>query len=161
MRARARPAQRGGEHATDGFDADGFDERASALADCVTDLRRLCEAADRQFVTDGPWATPTGVETRAYLAATQRDGDVDVPANMSTKPRFYALDADIVAGGRVELDVPGCTRTFPNILVESLATSMQVNLEVPTDAFATYFDAALRTAAPVLALAANSPYPPA
>jgi hypothetical protein len=142
------------------FDAGGVDEQTGALADCVGDLERLCEAADRRFVTDGLWAIPTAVGTRPYLAASERHGDRDVPANMSPKPRFYALDADIVADDPVELDVPGCTRTFPNILVESLATSMQVHLEVPTDAFATYFDAALRTAGPVLALAANSPFLP-
>jgi hypothetical protein len=139
---------------------DGFADQTTALADTLDELEAAFEAAGCRFVTDGLWAIPAVDGTTAYLTETDDAHDVDRPTNMSPMARYYALNADVTATGPIELDVPGCTRTFPNILLESLATSMQVHLEVPTDDFADYYNAALRTVGPVLALATNAPFLP-
>ena len=126
--------------------------------------RRAAAEHDRRIVLDAMWTIPPEEGTRAYLSAVEEADGYVLASNMHEAARYHAMDNDILAhaGGAVELDLPGVRESFPSILVESLATSIQPHLQVPdVDAFPAYFNAAVRTLAPVLALSTNSPFLPA
>ncbi|MFO8116312.1 MAG: hypothetical protein R6U01_13305 [Halorubrum sp.] len=142
------------------FDPEGVTRQADDLTDRVAAVREAFAAHDRRFITDGIWTIGPPEGAVSYLSATELKGELDVPTNLSPEDRYYALNADITVHGPVTLELPGCRRTFPTILVESLAASLQVHLQPPTEEFAQYFNAALRTVGPLVALAANAPFLP-
>jgi len=142
------------------FDPEGVTQQMTSLTERVTAVQEVFAAHDRRFVTDGIWTIGPPEGTVPYLSASETKRGIEIATNLSPEARYYALNADITAEGPVELDIPGCHRTLQTILVESLATSVQVHLQPPIDDFATYFNAALRTVGPVVALAANAPFLP-
>lgn len=142
------------------FDPEGVTRQANSLTERVTAVREAFAARDRRFVTDGIWTVGPPEGPLTYLSATETKGGFEVSANLSPEDRYYALEADITTQDSVELALPGCHRTFRTILVESLAASLQIHLQSPVDEFAPYFNAALRTVGPVVALAANAPFLP-
>jgi hypothetical protein len=167
----------------DVFDAPGLERQAASIRTSVREARQAVadlsaagesadvadaagESADApiRLPLDAMWTLGPSEGAGAYLDAhTEQDGVV-IAENMRRNARYVALDNEILrrAGGSVTLSVPGVERSFPTILVESLATSIQPHLQIPTAAdLPTYFGVALRTMAPVLALATNSPFLPA
>ncbi len=119
---------------------------------------------DRELVLDGMWTLPPEEGTVEYLSAVTEPEGIVFAENMRQDPRYVAIDnhAREYADGRFPLSVPGVDLAFPTILFESLATSIQPHLQVPTaEAFPAYYNTAIRTLGPVLALCTNSPFLPA
>jgi hypothetical protein len=147
----------------DVFDADGVAAQAADLRDRVAAARRALDEVGLELVLDGMWTVPPSEGTAGYLSGVTADDGVTVATNMRTSARYVAIDNDVLAraGGAVDIDLPGLHRSFPTILVESLASSIQPHLQIPdTSSFPTYYDVGVRTLGPVLALATNSPLLP-
>ncbi len=155
----------------DSFDAAGLAAQADHIREQTAQAREEAANAGLELVLDAMWTVPPAEGSRTYLETTQgaaastdpEDEAVEVPENMRPDPRYLAIDADIreSAGGDLPFAVPGADTTFPGILFESLATSVQPHLQVPdAEAFPDYYNAAIRTLGPVLALSSNSPFLP-
>ncbi|MDX1745032.1 MAG: hypothetical protein R3324_03765, partial [Halobacteriales archaeon] len=145
------------------LDGAGLREQATSIEHLLDEARRAAGDAGIELVLDGMWTIPPTGGTVEYLSAVDRIDGVTVAANMRESPRYRALDNDVLerTGGSVGLDVPGVDRSFPTILFESLTTSIQPHLQIPTaEAFPRHYNAAIRTLGPVLALSTNSPFLP-
>ena len=147
----------------DALDAAGVDRQAETIHERVAAVRRALGEERRWLALDGMWSVPPAEGTREYLGSTEEREGVLTADNMRTNARYAALDNEIlgVADGSLPFSVPGFTGSFPSILLESLATSIQPHLQVPeSEAFPAYFNAAVRTTGPVVALTSNSPFLP-
>ncbi|MFB6143172.1 MAG: hypothetical protein ABEJ30_07500 [Halorientalis sp.] len=143
--------------------AEGLDLQAESLGLQWRRARDAAREAGRDLVLDAMWTVPPAEGSASYLSATEDRDGVTTPANMRPVPRYWAIDRDATraAGGSITFDVPGATVAFPSMLFESLATSIQPHLQIPsTEAFPAHYNAAIRTLGPVLALATNSPFLP-
>jgi hypothetical protein len=114
-----------------------------------------------RLVSDALWTIPPAGETaRGYLTNSIEDGGVTIAANMSAVGRYHAMaNAGAPAGMRIE--APNVTLQADTVMPESLITSIQPHYQVPyARDIGKYFSYAIRVAAPLLALAANSPFFP-
>jgi hypothetical protein len=146
------------------FDADGIEAQAATVRRKLEAASEVMDRHDLRLVLDGMWTVPPAEGTIAYLSDVSEVDGITIADNMSSDPRYYAIDNHVLerGGGDVSLEVPGARHTFPSILVESLTSSIQPHLQVPsTEEFPTYYNVALRTLGPLLALATNSPFLPA
>jgi hypothetical protein len=142
----------------------GFRNQREALETQYDGTQAALSRYDLSLVLDAMWTIPPADGTTAYLGTVDEHEGVKVARNMRRDARYHALDNETLrrAGGAVTISVPGVDRDFGSILVESLATSIQPHLQVPSgEEFPTYFNTAIRTLGPVLALATNSPFLPA
>jgi hypothetical protein len=143
---------------------EGFESQRESLAASYERTEDALAAHDRSLVLDAMWTIPPAEGTVSYLGGVDEHDGVKVAQNMRTDVRYHALDNETLrrAGGSVTISVPGVDQDFGSILVESLATSIQPHLQVPSgETFPTVFNTAIRTLGPVLALATNSPFLPA
>lgn len=141
----------------------GVQQQAESVTDLLAKARRGV-GDDRRLVLDAMWTIPPAAGSCEYLTSAEEADGLRFAENMYPSPRYYALDNDILrdVGGDIPIDLPGVTKSVPSILIESLTTSMQPHLQVPTvESFPAYHNVGLRTLAPVLALATNSPFLPA
>jgi hypothetical protein len=148
----------------DPLDDGGIAEQARKLRRAHRETQRAARRTGAEFVRDAMWSVPPSEGSYPYLAGVHEREGVTIAENMTPSARYYAIDNDLLeqAGGTVSLSVPGFDREFPTILFESLASSVQPHLQVPdATTFPRYYNTALRTLGPVLALATNSPLLPA
>ncbi|WP_299332246.1 hypothetical protein [Haloplanus sp.] len=146
------------------FDADGLAEQADRIADGVAAAAETLDEEGFAPALDAMWTIPPMEGTDAYLGTVEERSGVVVATNMRHHPRYVALDNEILdrSDGTITVDAPGAHLSYPTILVESLATSIQPHLQIPeVEAFPSYFNAALRTTGPILSLSSNSPFLPA
>mgnify|MGYP000479891613 CR=1 FL=1 len=142
----------------------GLAAQADEIRERTAATRAAATAHDREIVLDAMWTLPPREGAADYLSATTNHDDIVVADNMRQYPRYVAIDNDAIrhAGGEIALSVPGVEAAFPSILFESLATSIQPHLQIPSaEEFPAYYNTAIRTLGPVLALATNSPFLPA
>ncbi len=94
---------------------------------------------------------------------TLRDEDLG-PASMSPLKRYAALNRQILAarGERpLELDIAGAETLHSvhnDVMLEAATTSFQVHLQAPARQISRHLNASMLLSAPLVALAANSPF---
>ncbi|MDY6780937.1 MAG: hypothetical protein SV760_10460 [Halobacteria archaeon] len=151
------------------FDAAGLESQEKQVRGAFEDAREFLRDDDLYFVFDSLWTIPPEEGSVEYLSEVsvvdegeEGEEDLTFAENMRHHPRYEAIDnyyLDLV--DEVEIDVPGVRKSFPSILPESLATSIQPHLQVPkVENLPDYYNAGLRTMAPLLALSSNSPFLP-
>ena len=145
------------------FDGPGIAAQAAQLERRYRSAQAAAEEADREIVLDAMWTRPPPSGTREYLGNVRTRDGVTLAENMTPSPRYYAIDNDVLnrTAGEISLSVPGVEETFPSILFESLTSSIQPHVQIPdAESFPRYYNTALGTLGPVLALATNSPLLP-
>ncbi|TQQ83275.1 hypothetical protein EGH24_00265 [Halonotius terrestris] len=143
----------------------GLAAQADEIRERTAATRAAAGAHDGEIVLDAMWTLPPAEGADSYLSATEAHDGVVFADNMRQYPRYVAIDNDALAhadGDEIPFSVPGVDAAFPSILFESLATSIQPHLQIPSaDDFPAYYNTAIRTLGPVLALSTNSPFLPA
>ncbi|MBX0323741.1 hypothetical protein EGH21_11950 [Halomicroarcula sp. F13] len=146
------------------FDQTGMEVQTTAVEMQTKQARAQASNQHCELVLDAMWTIPPEEGSESYLSAHEARDGVVLADNMRQAPRYVALDNEALqhAGGEIPFDVPGYDGAFPTILFESLATSIQPHLQIPdTETFPAYYNAAIRTLGPLLALSTNSPFLPA
>ncbi|AHG03661.1 hypothetical protein HALDL1_08670 [Halobacterium sp. DL1] len=114
------------------------------------------------LVSDGMWTIPPEGETaESYLTdSVERDGMM-LATNMSASARYHAM-ANTGQPAGMRLDAPHVSLQADTVMPEALITSIQPHYQVAQAVdLPDRFNYALRFAAPLLALAVNSPvFPP-
>ena len=147
----------------DVLDGDGVSAQAASITERFAASQRAARDHGCRLVPDAMWALPPAIGSDAYLTHRETDNGVTIADHMRPDPRYVAIDNEVLdlAGGEIDFTVPGVDRSFPSILFESLATSIQPHLQVPrASQFPAYYNTAIRTLGPVLAISANSPFLP-
>lgn len=130
------------------FGGDCLARMERALHDHLAKVRRVADEFDAKVLLAG-------------ILPTLRKSDLTL-ANMSPVPRYFALNAALkrLRGGAFEFHLTGADELIvrhDTVMLEACNTSCQVHFQVGPDEFAHLYNIAQAIAAPVLAVAANSP----
>ena len=145
------------------LDGDGLAMQAESIAERFDAGQQAAHDHGEELVPDAMWTIAPASGSKQYLGGHETVDGVTIAANMRPDPRYIAIDNEVLglSGGTIDFTVPGAEHSFPSILFESLATSIQPHLQIPTaEAFPTYYNTAIRTLGPVLAIGTNSPFLP-
>lgn len=97
------------------------------------------------------------------ILPTVREKDLGMES-ISGRNRYHALNHDVLKRRRwrpIRLDIAGREHlqlAHSNVLLEAATTSFQVHLQAPASEMPRYYNASLILSAPMVALAANSPF---
>ncbi|MFW6435396.1 MAG: hypothetical protein ACOCY1_03350, partial [Halovenus sp.] len=128
----------------DVFDEAGVRSQAARIEEAFQVADDAAQESERLLIPDAMWTIAPEDGSYSYLSDVEIEDGVTVATNMRTDPRYAAIDNDVLRafGGDIGLDVPGVDRRFPSILFESLATSIQPHLQIPTaEQFPAYYNA--------------------
>ncbi len=126
----------------------------SAIEAEMTDTWARCQRAAHEL---------EGTLVAIGILPTIREEDLCL-ANISPMNRYHALNEQVLAarnGRPIRLDIQGRERlalAHPDVMLEAATTSFQVHMQVPASAMARYCNASSILCAPLVAVAANSPY---
>ncbi len=121
------------------------------------------EGEGKQVVLDSMWTIPPEEGSWEYLDSVKEEDGVVSAENMRADERYEAIDNYYQRRvcEPVNVSVPGADMSFSSILVESLATSIQPHHQIPqAEDLPRYYNTAMRTMGPLLALTSNSPFLP-
>ena len=147
----------------DVLDTDGLSTQAESIERQFERARETAQQEGLDLVLDAMWTRSPEEGAYEYLTAHDDSEGFVVAENMRTDSRYVAIDNEVRrhAGGDISFAVPGISEAFPTILFESLATSIQPHLQIPSaEQFPAYYNTAIRTLGPLLALSTNSPFLP-
>ncbi|WP_313952140.1 glutamate-cysteine ligase family protein [Accumulibacter sp.] len=131
--------------------------RGTALSQLENELKATWQQCIRAANEEGAALIAIGT------LPTLRERDLSL-ASMSPFKRYAALNEQILRlrGGRpLALDIAGIdtlSATHDDVMLEAATTSFQVHLQTPAAEVARTYNASLMLAAPLVALAANSPF---
>jgi hypothetical protein len=121
------------------------------------DLEATWSACQAAAHVDGDVAVVIGT------LPTLRESDLSM-ANVSPLNRYRALNEQVMrarGGAPIRIDIEGrdhLRRTHDDVMLEAGTTSFQLHLQIPFSAAVRYYNAAQLLAAPMVAIASNSPF---
>lgn len=126
-------------------------------------LARLRAGLEHTWRSAGATAERLGLHLLAIgILPTVRESVLHL-GHISAMNRFAALNEQILKARRrpLRLDIAGqehLVSEHADVMLEAAATSFQIHLQVPQERVRAYYNASILASAPLLAVAANSPF---
>lgn len=134
-----------------------FSIKGNGLSDLKNDLHKRWKRAEEHAKTMNLRVMMIGI------LPTVKESHMCLE-NISPSNRYYALNDQIMKLRKrlpIQLDISGKDRLqleHPDVMMESAATSLQIHLQIDQERGASFYNASKVASAPLVAIAANSPY---